>query len=200
MSSPEPDRANEHAPILLDVARRSIDHGVRAGAPLPVDPAEFPPALRAARATFITLHRIGQLRGCVGGLEPRLPLVADVAQSAFAAAFRDTRFAPVGAAELDDLHIHISILSPLEPVVVRSEEELLEKLRPGVDGLVLREGSVRGTFLPAVWERLPEPRQFLFELKRKAGFQGDYWSPRIEFQRYTVESISQSPSCEAPRA
>lgn len=190
MSSPEADGANVHAPILLDVARRSIDHGVRVGAPLPVDPSEFAPELRATRATFITLHRNGQLRGCVGGLEPRLPLVADVAQSAFSAAFRDTRFAPVGAAELDDLHIHLSILSPLEPVIVRSEEELLEKLRPGVDGLVLSEGSLRGTFLPAVWERLPEPRQFLFELKRKAGLQGDYWSPRLEFQRYTVESIS----------
>ena len=132
----------------------------------------------------------GRLRGCVGSLQARLPLVADVAQSAFAAAFRDTRFAPLGPAEADDLDIHISILSPLEPLVVASEAELLETLRPGVDGLVLCEGALRGTFLPAVWERLPDPRQFVQELKRKAGLQGDYWSPTLELQRYTVESIS----------
>jgi AmmeMemoRadiSam system protein A len=174
---------------LLDVALRSIESGVRTGEPLSVDPDDFPLALREPRATFVTLRRAGALRGCVGALVASRPLVADVAHSAFAAAFRDARFPALDAAELDDLEIHISVLSALEPFPVRGEADLLDRVRPGVDGLVLRDGARQGTFLPAVWGSIPEPADFLRELKHKAGLPLDGWSESWEVLRYTVESM-----------
>jgi AmmeMemoRadiSam system protein A len=177
------------AEFLLEVARSSIAHGVRHGRPLPVDPQRHPPCLRERRATFVTLERGGELRGCTGSLEASWPLVEAVARCAFRTAFRDPRFPPVAAGELDELELHISILSPLEPLRVASEAELLDRLRPGVDGLVLREGAAVGTFLPQVWDSLPEPSRFVAELKRKAGLGADHWSERIELQRYQVEEI-----------
>lgn len=177
------------ARVLLEVARGSIEHGVRHGRPLPVDPERHPAALRERRATFVTLERGGELRGCTGSLEASWPLIEGVARTAFRSAFHDPRFPPVEAAELAELDLHLSILGPLEPLEVASEEELLQRLRPGVDGLVLREGDALGIFLPQVWERLPEPFRFVAELKRKAGLAPDHWSGRIELQRYQVEEI-----------
>ena len=174
---------------LLDVARRSIESGVRTGTPLNVEPGDFPPELREWRATFVTLRRADKLRGCVGALVASRPLVADVAHSAFAAAFRDARFPALEAAELDDLEVHISVLSALEPLPVRDEADLLGQIRVGVDGLVLRDGAQQGTFLPAVWKSIPDPSGFLRELKRKAGLPLDSWSESWEVLRYTVESI-----------
>jgi AmmeMemoRadiSam system protein A len=117
------------------------------------------------------------------------PLVADVAHSGFGAAFRDSRFPPLEAREFDQLEIHVSILSSLEPVSAPDEKALLAAIRPGVDGLVVRDGARQGTFLPAVWESLPEPSAFWHELKRKAGLPLDTWSSRWEIFRYTVESL-----------
>jgi AmmeMemoRadiSam system protein A len=117
------------------------------------------------------------------------PLVADVARSAFGAAFRDNRFPPLEASELEQLEIHISILSPLEPLSAPDEKALLEAIRPGIDGIVVRDGARQGTFLPAVWESLSEPAEFWRELKRKAGLPLDAWSSRWEIFRYTVESL-----------
>ncbi len=179
----------EHAETLLEVARSSIEHGLATGRPLEVDENEYPPALREKLATFVTLRRRGALRGCTGVIEPRRPLVRDVAINAYRSAFEDPRFLPLAPEELEDLDIHISVLSPLEPVSCASEEELLAKLRPGVDGLVLHEGYRSATFLPAVWQQVPEPRKFLAELKRKAGLPADYWSPSIRFERYQAEEI-----------
>ena len=156
---------------------------------MPSNPAAYPEALRALRATFVTLRRDGALRGCVGSLVPIRPLIVDVAESAFKAAFRDYRLPPIAAEELPDLDVHISILGPLEPLHADSEESLIAELRPKIDGVLLREGPLQGTFLPAVWESLPEPRAFLAELKRKAGLPGLYWSPTLEVYRYEVESI-----------
>jgi AmmeMemoRadiSam system protein A len=190
MSSPEVSEQPPAQAALLVVAQRSIETGVRTGEPLSVDPDEFPPELREQRATFVTLRRAGELRGCVGALVASRPLVADVAHSAFSAAFRDARFPALNAAELDELEIHISVLSALEPIPVRDEADLLDQIRPGVDGLVLRDGTHHGTFLPAVWKTLPDPRNFLRELKHKAGLPPDGWSERWEVLRYTVESIS----------
>ena len=178
-----------HRAALLDVARRSIERGVREGAALEVDPGAYPEALRVHRATFVTLRREGELRGCVGSLVPLRPLVVDVAQSAFHAAFRDYRLPSIEARELPELDVHISVLGPLERIQAGSEEALLAQLRPKVDGLLLREGSLQGTFLPAVWESLPEPRAFLAELKRKAGLPENHWSETLEVHRYEVESI-----------
>jgi hypothetical protein len=189
MSLPEIPEETPVRMALLDVARRSIESGVRTGGPLTVDPSEFPPELREQRATFVTLRRADALRGCVGALMASRPLVSDVAYSAFAAAFRDARFPALDAAGLDDLEIHISVLSALEPLPVRDEADLLGQIRPGVDGLVLRDKAHQGTFLPAVWETLPDPADFLRELRHKAGLPVDGWSERWEVLRYTVESI-----------
>jgi AmmeMemoRadiSam system protein A len=193
MSSPdlskEPPRASPARALLLDVARQSIESGLQTGQPLAVDPDAYPPELGELRATFVTLHLKGELRGCVGGLVASRPLVAAVAHSAFGAAFRDNRFPPLEASELDPLEIHISILSPLEPLSAPDEKALLEVIRPGVDGIVVRDGARQGTFLPAVWESLPEPADFWRELKRKAGLPLDAWSSRWEIFHYTVESL-----------
>ncbi len=179
-----PDRA-----VLLDIARQSIALGLQTRQPLVIDPDDYPPELGQPLATFVTLRRAGELRGCLGGLEASRPLVSDVAHSAFGAAFRDHRFASVTADELDQLEIHISILSPLEPLSAPDEEALLDAIRPGIDGLVVRDGAQQGTFLPAVWKSLPEPSVFWRELKCKAGLPPEAWSSRWEIFRYTVESL-----------
>jgi AmmeMemoRadiSam system protein A len=177
------------ARALLEVARTSIEHGLRHGRPQDIEPRRYPPALCETRAVFVTLRRNGELRGCTGSLEAALPLVAAVARSAFRSAFEDPRFPPLGARELPALELQISILSPLEPFRVASEAELCERLRPGIDGLVLRDGAAVGTFLPSVWRSLPSPLEFVAELKRKAGLSRSHWSPTLDFQRYTVEEI-----------
>jgi uncharacterized protein len=129
------------------------------------------------------------LRGCIGSLEARRPLALDVAENAFASAFRDPRFAPLARAEEPRLDLHISVLSEAEQIPVRSEAELLASLRPGIDGVILSAGARRGTFLPSVWEQLPEPHRFLAQLKRKAGLPADYWSAELRVERYTVEAF-----------
>jgi AmmeMemoRadiSam system protein A len=177
---------------LLQVALASIESGLETGSPLQVNPADYPPGLSARRASFVTLKRAGDLRGCIGSLTPVSSLLEDVARNAFAAAFRDPRFPALSAAELQDLEIGISVLGPTEPVAFASEAELLGMLRPGIDGLVLQDGRHRGTFLPAVWESLPEPADFLGHLKQKAGLPGDYWSETLEIERYTTESFAAS--------
>jgi AmmeMemoRadiSam system protein A len=178
-----------HVDTLLVVAGRAIEQSLRTGTPWLPDPLGHAAALREKRATFVTLRREGELRGCVGTLEAVRPLVVDVAHNAWAAAFRDPRFPPLEAAECAGLDIHLSLLRPTEPLDFGSEEDLLGQLRPGVDGLILEEDGCRGTFLPGVWESLPEPRAFLRELKRKAGLPADHWSDRIRAHRYTVESL-----------
>jgi AmmeMemoRadiSam system protein A len=188
-AAPRTARAPNERRALLDVARASIEHGIRHGRALRVDPAAYPEALREVRATFVTLHREGRLRGCVGTLEASQPLVADVAESAWGAAFRDPRFEGVRPGELAGLEISISVLGALEPLRAASEAELVARLRPGVDGLVLREGPRRGTLLPAVWQHVPDARDFVREVKRKAGLPEDHWSVALEVFRYEVESI-----------
>jgi AmmeMemoRadiSam system protein A len=190
MSSPEGRLAPEERATLLDVARRSIECGLAEGRPLAIGDPGGSAALRELRSSFVTLHREGGLRGCVGALEARRPLLVDVAESAYGAAFRDPRFPPLAGWELADLEISVSVLSALEPVPTTSEADLLARLRPRRDGIVLREGGRSATFLPAVWESLAEPAEFLRALKRKAGLPADHWSPRLEVSRYTVESFS----------
>jgi len=176
---------------LRDVARASIEEGLRSGVALVLEPSDYAPILRAQRATFVTLRTksSGELRGCVGGLEAKLSLISAVAQSAFNAAFRDPRFPPLRSDEFSDLDIHLSVLSPLKAMEVSSERELCQRLRPGVDGLVLADGSHSATFLPDVWESLSEPQRFVRELKRKAGLTSDHWSPSMRVQLYTSESF-----------
>ncbi len=179
----------ENRRLLLDLARRSIAHGLDQGGPLPIDPADYPEPLCARLAAFVTLNLGGKLRGCIGHLEAVEPLVRDVADNAYAAAFRDPRFAPLAHRELPDLEIHISVLTPPEPMSFTSEADLLAQIRPGIDGLILTDGQARGTFLPSVWESLPKARDFLNQLKRKAGLPTNHWSDRVQVARYTTESF-----------
>ena len=173
---------------LTELARRSIDHGLAHGRALAVALHDWPPQLRAERATFVTLHKYASLRGCIGSLAARRPMVEDIAENAYAAAFRDPRFAALTEDELPSLDIHIAVLSPPEALDFRSAAELMDQIRPGIDGLILSEGEHRGTFLPSVWEQVPERHAFLRHLKRKAGLPEDYWSDTLSVSRYTTES------------
>lgn len=174
---------------LLQVARNAIRHELCQYVPLEINADDFSPNLRPVRATFVTLHIEDKLRGCIGSLEAHRPLVVDVARNAGAAAFADPRFPRLGRDEFERIDLHISILSPPEPVQFESEADLLTKIRPRVDGLILTESTHRGTFLPDVWRQVAQPQQFLEHLKMKAGLPADYWSDTIQIQRYTTESI-----------
>jgi AmmeMemoRadiSam system protein A len=174
---------------LLDVARHSIAYGLQHHEAWTPDPLAEPDDLRHPRATFVTLHLHGRLRGCIGTLEAHQSLVEDVAANAYAAAFEDPRFPSVTMDEVDALQVHISVLTPPVPFPCRDEADLLACLQPGRDGLILRDGSHRATFLPAVWADLPDPKQFLAHLKRKAGLPANYWSDTLRFWRYAAESI-----------
>jgi hypothetical protein len=177
---------------LLDVALRAIDHGLSTGQRLEPDAAAYPPRLRSPRATFVTLRIEAKLRGCMGALSASEPLVRDVAHNGYSSAFCDTRFPKLRRAEVRQIDVHISILTAPEPFRVESEADLLQQMRPGVDGLILFEGSRKGTLLPAVWEGVSDPRIFLEHLKHKAGLPPDYWSTTIRFERYTTSSINRS--------
>ncbi len=143
--------------------------------------------LDAPGAAFVTLTLNGALRGCIGSLEAHRGLAADIEANAQAAAFADPRFPPLGRDELDKVRVEVSILSPPEPFRVRDEADALARLRPGIDGVILSQGIHRATFLPQVWEVLPEPRDFLAQLKRKAGLPADFWAPDLRLMRYRVE-------------
>ncbi|MGF1547688.1 MAG: AmmeMemoRadiSam system protein A [Thiotrichales bacterium] len=174
---------------LLDLAETSIRHGLAQGRACPVAEADFDATLREPRATFVTLRRHGQLRGCIGGLTAHQSLVRDVAEHAYAAAFSDPRFTPLQSDELAGLEISISILSPPEPLTFHDQDDLLRQIRPEVDGLILQAGEKRGTFLPSVWSQLPRREDFVRELKRKAGLPADYWSDHLVVARYTTAAV-----------
>lgn len=150
------------------------------------------PWLREPGAVFVTLHKHGALRGCIGSLEARRPLREDVEKNARSAAFLDPRFTPLSLREFDDVEVEVSLLSPAEPMRFTDEADLLQQLRPGVDGLLLEQGPHRGTFLPQVWEQLPAPADFLAHLKRKAGLAPDFWSADLRVSRYTVRKWSEA--------
>jgi hypothetical protein len=144
-------------------------------------------ALKQPGAVFVTLTRNGELRGCIGSLEAWRPLDIDVRSNARAAAFSDPRFPPLSEMELPTTRVEVSLLTPSTPIRFSSEEDAINQLRPGLDGVILECGSHRGTFLPQVWDNLPERRMFLSHLKRKAGLPADYWVPGIKLSRYEVQ-------------
>ena len=171
---------------LLRVAEESVHRAVRGRRWLP-EPQDHPEAVRRPGATFVTLRRGGRLRGCIGTLEATEPLVVAVADRARAAALADPRFLPVEPGELDGLEVSVSVLSLMEPFPVRSWDELRDALRTGVDGLVVEAGYHRATFLPSVWEDLPDPAAFLDALWRKAGLAPRAWPAGIRSSRYTAQ-------------
>ena len=177
--------------LLLALAREEVERvlGGRVSSPQRSSASW----LRSPAATFVTIKERGALRGCIGSLEARRPLIDDLRANARAAAFEDPRFPPVGLDELPELRFEVSLLSPPEPLPVATEEELLARLRPGIDGLVLSRGRYRGTFLPQVWEDLPDPRDFVRHLKAKAGLPPVGWPEGMAVSRYTVKKWSESP-------
>jgi AmmeMemoRadiSam system protein A len=181
--------SHDERAALLRVARAAIVHGVHHGCEITIDEGAYSLRLQAECACFVTLELAHELRGCVGTLRARTALVREVAHAAYSAAFRDTRFAPVAPDEAPQLSIHISILSAPTELHFHSERDLLAQLRPGVDGLILSDGTHLGTFLPEVWEKFPAPDQFLHQLRLKAGLAGDYWSATLRVERYTTVSF-----------
>jgi hypothetical protein len=176
---------------LLHVAAAAIDYGLSNRDVLPIAAQDYSEQLRQPRASFVTLRISRRLRGCMGSLVATEPLVINVARNAHSAAFRDPRFEPLAREEFPKLSINLSVLGQPEPLEAESESQLLSLVRPGIDGLTLVEGSRRTTLLPAVWESLSDPREFLIQLKRKAGLSPDYWSPTLRVERYTAESIGE---------
>ncbi len=181
--------SDKHRKILKEIAFESIKHGLEHGCPLSLNLSGLDEKLIQPRATFVTLEKNTRLRGCIGLLEAQRPLAQDIAENSFAAAFSDPRFPPLTEDELKDLSIHLSILSPPEPITCFSETELLKQLRPGIDGLILEDGRHRATFLPSVWESLPNPSDFIRHLKLKAGLPENEWSATLRAYRYTTESF-----------
>lgn len=168
---------------LLIIARNAIHQHLGQGQ----QAFEPYPELQRPAATFVTLTQSGQLRGCIGSLEALRELATDIHANAQAAAFRDPRFAPLVEDELPRTRIEVSLLGPAEALDYADENEALRQLRPGIDGLILCHDSRRSTFLPQVWESLPLARDFLCQLKRKAGLPENFWDDNILLSRYRVD-------------
>lgn len=179
---------------LLRLAAASIRFGLKQKRRMTLRVSNYPAHLQQVTACFVTLTRNENLRGCMGSLFAHRALVDDVAANAFAAAFEDPRFPPLVNDEFPHLEISISILTPAHAMSFTSERDLLKQLKPHVDGLILSEAYQRSTFLPAVWESLPNPEEFLQHLKMKAGLAPNYWSPSIKIERYTTASFHKTVS------
>lgn len=174
---------------LLKLAADSIEVGLKGGQ-LEVDLDAYSKTLRDPGASFVTVHVRDELHGCIGSLEIRRALAIDVVKNARAAAFDDPRFDALTQQESENLYIHISVLSSPETIECASEDDVVRQLRPGIDGVILEDGVSRATYLPSVWEMLPDPQQFVQQLKRKAGLSLDHWSETMKLQRYTTECMS----------
>lgn len=187
---PEDKLTTEEQQTLLKLARQALENGVH-GQKLPqLDLQSLSPRLREKGASFVTLMVQGNLRGCIGALEPYQPLAHDVREHAIAAALQDYRFPNVRPEELSQIDIEISRLTPPVPLEYTTPEDLLSKLHPGIDGVVLRDGSRRATFLPQVWEKLPEPADFLENLCYKMGAMPDLWRKKhLDVLIYQVEEF-----------
>ncbi|HET98038.1 MAG TPA: AmmeMemoRadiSam system protein A [Desulfurivibrio alkaliphilus] len=180
--------------FLLALARAVIAErlGLATAEP-PLPPGCDAALLGQRRGVFVTLKRNGQLRGCIGSLSPRQPLLDGVRQNALNAAFHDPRFPPLDAAELAELRIEVSVLTPLSPLDYTDGSELPSRLRAGRDGVLLEKGGCSATFLPQVWEQLPDPVDFLGHLCLKAGLPADAWRhERLRVQTYQVQSFGES--------
>lgn len=188
-----PDK-NQQGKILLQIARAAICSALHVPLSTPIAFDENAPWLSQLGATFVTLTHRGQLRGCVGSLLACEPLIEDVSSNAISAALRDTRFPPLTEEELDAVSVEVSHLSELQPLDFVNEQDAITKLRPGIDGIVFEYGPYRSTFLPQVWESLPQPQQFLRELKAKAGLSEDFWEDNIKLSRYTVNKWRENDS------
>jgi len=183
---------NTHGPDLLLLAAFSIDYGLDYSNPPEINLGDHPEALRADGASFVTLKKNGELRGCIGSPQAHRPLIEDVAHNAYRAAFADPRFPKLEPDEREDIEMSISILSPAIPMTFDNEEDFLNQLRPDVDGLIIEDKGLRSLFLPSVWSQLPTKEDFVGRLKLKAGLTKDHWSPTFKAMRFIAEEISAS--------
>jgi len=188
MTKKELNRAEQE--ILLKIAREALEKSVT-GQPLPsVNLEALPPSLQEDGASFVTLTVQGRLRGCIGALQAYQPLAEDVQEHAVAAALQDPRFPNVTPEELPRISIEVSVLSPRTPLEYQNAQELLKKIRPGVDGVVLQDGLRKATFLPQVWEKLPDPELFLSQLCMKMGAPADLWRKKpLDVYIYQVQEF-----------
>jgi len=182
------DSIRATGPMLLSLARDSLELFTRRGLRLS-EPEGLPPLLRAPGAAFVTLKRAGQLRGCIGSPTAWRPLALDAIDNAARAGHEDPRFPPLTEAELDGLDLSVSVLTPHRPMAFADEAGLLAQLRPRVDGLFIKEGRHSALFLPAVWEQLPAPRDFLAQLKMKAGLAPGHWSGDFKAWRFQAVEV-----------
>lgn len=176
--------------ILLTLAWQSIAHGLKNDTPLSINTSDYPAAFAKPCATFVKLTYKHKDYGCVGTLHAVRPLLEDICENAFNAAFSDIHSPVVTEKQLDDIEIHIDLVSPLEPLIFNSEMALAGQLRPNIDGLILEDGSHHASFLPTNWESLHTPIQFLQHLKQKAGLPITYWSKTIQATRFTTQRLA----------
>jgi len=187
MSNPLTDGEKQ---ILLRIAREAMESRVRSKSLPPLEKELLTPTLRENGASFVTLTIHDDLRGCIGALEAYQPLVDDVREHAIAAALEDPRFPPVSEAELNRIQIEVSRLTEPEELHYSNNEDLLAKLRPHVDGVILKHGFRRATFLPQVWEKIPEPEEFLRQLCYKMGERPNLWrEAKLQVYTYQVEEF-----------
>ena len=187
----------EQGRLLIALARQAIASQFEQV----ISDLPHPDWLDLPAAVFVTLTQCnanGQsaLRGCIGSLEAQRSLYDDVLANARAAAFKDPRFPPLSRKEFDTTRIEVSILTPAEPMQFDNETDALHQLRPGIDGVILEHDWHRATFLPQVWQQLPEPRQFMANLKQKAGLAADFWAPDLHLSRYQVEKFREDDTCD----
>lgn len=180
---------------ILVLAREALCAAAE-GKMLPaMDFDSLPSTLKETGASFVTLTKQGALRGCIGTLEARIPLAEDVREHTIAAARHDFRFPPVRPEEVKDIHIEVSILNPPQKIEYHDADELLQQLRPGIDGVIITDGIRRATFLPQVWEKIPSPSLFLCMLSEKAGLPPEAWkSGKLDVYVYQVETLEEEPS------
>ena len=187
---PEQHLTDNDRSFLLSLARQSIENSIHGEQVPPLELDTLSPLLRELGACFVTLTYRGYLRGCVGALEPYQSLAEDVREHAVAAAFQDYRFPPVQAEEINDIEIEISYLTRPEILKYEDPAELPKILRPNIDGVVIRDGMRRATFLPQVWEKIPDPEEFLEELCMKMGSPTDLWRrKKLDAMTYQVEEF-----------
>ncbi len=185
---------HEQGALLPVIVRAIITKQLGIAATIPKT-TEYP-WLNDPAATFVTLKQNGELRGCIGSLKARYPLMDDLQNNAISAAFHDPRFPPLSKDELDQTQIEVSLLSEPEPVTFSGEADVLSQLKPNIDGIIFECGNYRSTFLPQVWEKLPSPELFMAQLKQKAGLAADFWSDDVLIYRYSVEKFTESEHAE----
>jgi uncharacterized protein len=194
MNMPDDTFSNTEKQVALELARTSLEAAVQGKDLPPLELDKLPQRFQQKGATFITLTRLGELRGCIGTLEAYQPLAEDIREHAVAAALNDHRFPPVRPEELDQIHIEISRLTEPVELIYDDPQDLIAKLQPGIDGVVLRDGWRRATFLPQVWEKLPDPAEFLDHLCYKMGADPGLWRrKKLEIQVYHVEEFHEFP-------